>query len=271
MKLSSFKALQQENPRTAMIFDLSERFPRGPKAKLRKRDYNNPQWEEPSSEKLIGGELGYDMFELYELSKGAFYTSDMERLTTNVEGAGMGRFEYVYNNDGERVRGTTRHLFKTGPQITRRIRRLESRLRGVRRAVENASSANLYRLRVGGINAHMTLFGDSEEHAKQQFELLLSSAFLAGIPSGAVSSGYYSDDSQLRTSFDFAGPSHGAHEIMKDNQDFVNQLEIDNSRRREKIEKLQQQIAATNDIMSMVDTFTINSCVQQGFDVSEKS
>ena len=39
MKVKDFKTLLHDDPRTAMLFDLTERFPRGPTSKLRNRDY----------------------------------------------------------------------------------------------------------------------------------------------------------------------------------------------------------------------------------------
>ena len=39
MKLSMYKELLATNPKLAMLFDLSERFPRGPEANLRSHHY----------------------------------------------------------------------------------------------------------------------------------------------------------------------------------------------------------------------------------------
>ena len=63
MKVSAYKMLITENKRNAMIFDLTERFPRGPKAKLRAKHYNkHDRWGgnalAPESDELIGGDRG---------------------------------------------------------------------------------------------------------------------------------------------------------------------------------------------------------------------
>lgn len=273
MKVSDYKKLLVESPRNAMIFDLTERFPRGPLGKMRKKHYHMETWgDTPVSEELIGGKLGYDMFTLYELSKESWYESVMASITTNIESAAMGNqiMEYDYDKREQVPTGKFR-MFKYGAQTTRRIRRLESRLRAARKAMEQKSNSNLYHMNISGTDGSLAIFGDSETHVQQQFDLMLSAAFKAGIPSGAIRTGYYGDEKELRTSVHFAGPSHGAHEIMANNQEYVAGMVKQNADRMEKIARLTAQIEATNDIMAMVDTFTINSCVQQGFDVDQKS
>lgn len=273
MKVSDYKKLLVENPRAAMIFDLTERFPRGPLGKLRKKHYTMDQWgDTPVSEELIGGKLGYDMFTLYELSTENWYESNMAMITTTIESAAMGDQIMEFDHDKRVQVPTGRYrMFKYGAQTTRRIRRLESRLRAARRRVEEKSSANLYRMSISGTDGYVAIFGDSETHVRQQFDLLLAPAFKAGIPSGAIRTGYYSNEEELRTHVHFDGPSHGAHEIMANNQEYVAGLAKQNADRAEKIKRLQEQITVTNDIMAMVDTFTINTCAQQGFNTEEKS
>ena len=66
MKLSAYKELLVENPRTAMIFDLTERFPRGPKAALRPKHYEvieTESWRgthrEVKDGAFVGGDAGH--------------------------------------------------------------------------------------------------------------------------------------------------------------------------------------------------------------------
>ena len=174
MKLSSFKTLQLKDSHAAMIFDLTERFPRGPKAKLRAHHYDKLDRygynaHVPESKLLIGGDLGYDLFELYELCKQGWYRSSLESITTTVEDCAMGRQVFDYGMSDYKNEW---HLFKHGPQITRRLRRLESRLREVRRMVEEQSKANLYEVRVGNLREDFKMFGDSETHVKQTLSLI---------------------------------------------------------------------------------------------------
>jgi len=262
MNLKSFKALQAENPRLAMIFDMTERFPRGPKAKLRAKHYTTRYYGSiPESEQLIGGELGYDIYELYELTKQNFYDGTFSDYHTSVEGAAMGRRLYdcathEFIDKWE--------LFKRGPQITRRIRRLESRLRRVREMMAELNDRNLYSLQIGRARGAVYAFGDSPEHAQTQYDLLLSAGFEAAADAGYVSRGYYNDGSRkLEVRAQFDGPSHGPHEIMEKNQHFVEQVDADIARLHKEIEQAKAKIAAAEDLKQLVNMFTINSCAQE--------
>lgn len=265
MNLKAFRALQVENPRAAMIFDLTERFPRGPKGKLRAKHYETRnEWgaklHTPTSEALLGGDLGYDIHELYALTKESFYHGSFQGITTRIEAAAMGG--QYYNRAMRNYEEGVYHLFKEGPQITRRIRRIEERLRGVVRTMREVSDRNLYELRVGAFSHRLTVFGDSEEHAKMQYELLLKAGFEAGADAGYVDRGWRRD-SALVPSPAFAGPSHGPHEIMEKNQQFVNNVEADIKRFEKEILKAQKKIEAAKDLIQLVNMFTINSCAQE--------
>lgn len=270
MNLKAFRALQAENKRNAMIFDLTERFPRGPKAKLRKKHYKEAtSWEgrqAPESDHLIGGAFGYDMFELYELCKKGWWNSDLECITTEHENCAMG--SQVYDRV-EREHKNEWLLFKRGPQVTRRLRRLESRLRIVRQMVEQKSDANLYGVRIGNLNQVVSMFGDSEEHVKMQYNLLLKGGFEAAAETVLMSRGGWGDNSECTFAARFNGPSHGPHEIMKANQEFTTALQTRKTEMLNKIEDLKKAINAADDLCQLVDMFTINSCAQQFGDAAE--
>ena len=260
MNLKSFKALQAENPQLAMIFDLTERFPRGPKAKLRSKHYPTTYIDTPESEHLIGGELGYDIYELYELTKRNFYHGSFTEFTTRVEGAAMGRQVYDYANSEYKQEW---HLFKQGPQITRRIRRLESRLRRVRQLMSELNDRNLYQVHVGHHRTPVYVFGDSDGHATMQYDLLLKAGFEAAAKTGYISRGYYGREGELSISARFDGPSHGPHEIMAKNQEFTNQVDKDIERLEKEIAQAKAKIVAAQDLKQLVNMFTINSCAQE--------
>ncbi len=272
MKVSAYKMLIHENKRHAMIFDLTERFPRGPKAKLRAKHYNaKNEWGgnalAPESKELIGGDLGYDLFELYALCKEGWWSSDLEAITTKIEDCAMGLQVWDYET---RERKPEWHVFKRGPQITRRLRRLESRLRDVRKMVEQKSNANLYAVRVGNLNQVVSMFGDSEEHVKMQFDLLLKAGFEAAADTTLMSRGGWSQtDGDCQFNARFSGPSHGPHEIMAANQEFSAGLQAKKTDMLNKIEDLKKAINAADDLCQLVDMFTINSCAQQFGDAAE--
>ena len=270
MKLSAYKELLKECPRTAMIFDLTERFPRGPLAKLRPKHYEvieHESWRgtrrEVKDDAFVGGENGYDLFKLYELAKKSWWTNDLRDLETSVEGAGMGRKHYEYDADGNNVETGRRMVFKYGPQITRRLNLLESRLRAVRKIVENKSEANLYGLTVGSMDADVYLFADSEQGAQVQYDLMLKAAFDSAAKRKAFRTGYsYSEENGAQIRSRFHGPSHGPHEIMEKNQECSAKLREINLKRLEKIEELKIAIEASEELAQMIDMFTINTCAQ---------
>ena len=260
MKVSAYKMLITENKRNAMIFDLTERFPRGPKAKLRAKHYTTSYYRDvPESEHLIGGELGYDIYELYELTKEHFYHGTFSEFTTRIEGAAMGRRLYDYANNECKDEW---ELFKRGPQTTRRIRRLESRLRRVRDMMAEINDRNLYALHIGRARGTVYAFGDSPEHVSTQYNLLLSAGFEAAADAGYISRGYY-NEGKLDVRAQFDGPSHGPHEIMAKNQEFIEQVDADVARLHREIAECKAKIAAAEDLKQLVNMFTINSCAQE--------
>ena len=270
MKLSAYKALIKENPRTAMIFDLTERFPRGPLAKLRPKHYEvikHEDWRgvrrEVKDDAIVGGENGYDLFQLYKLAKKSWWQNDLHELTTSVPDAGMGRKHFGTDSDGNHVETGTRQLFKYGPQITRRLNILESRLRAVRKIVEDKSEANLYGMSIGNMSSEVYLFADSEQGAKVQYELMLKAAFDNAAKRKAYHTGYsYDEESGPKVYARFHGPSHGPHEIMEKNQECSAKLREHNAERLLKIEELKIAIEASEELAQMIDMFTINTCAQ---------
>ena len=271
MKLSAYKALIEECPRTAMIFDLTERFPRGPLAKLRPKHYTVTERENwrgridrtVHDDAFVGGEFGYDLFTLYELAKKSWWTNDLHVLTTSVPDAGMGRKHWDYDESGNSVETGKRDLFKYGPQLTRRLRTLEERFRRVRKIVEAKSQANLYGMNVGRMEKPVYLFADSEETARIQFDLMLKAAFESGADRKAFHTSYrYTERGDLDVHSRFHGPSHGPHEIMELNQQCTDKLREINQERLAKIEELKTAIEAAEELAQMIDMFTINTCAQ---------
>ena len=94
-----------------------------------------------------------------------------------------------------------------------------------------------------------------------QYELLLKAGFEAGADAGYVDRGWSGRNLTPATSF--AGPSHGPHEIMAENQAFVNSVESDIERFEKEILEAQKKIQAAKDLIQLVNMFTINSCAQE--------
>ena len=271
MKLSAYKALIEECPRTAMIFDLTERFPRGPQAKLRPKHYTVTERETwrgridrtVHDDAFVGGEYGYDIFKLYEMAKKSWWTSDLRDLATSVPGAGMGRQHTKRDENYDIVQVEKWQLFKYGPQLTRRLRTLEERLRRVKKIVEAKSEANLYGMHVGQLDKPVFLFADSEETAKMQYDLMLKASFDSACERKSFHPGYrYSEENGVDARANFYGPSHGPHEIMELNQQCSDHLREVNQKRKEKIAELLTAIEASEELAQMIDMFTINTCAQ---------
>ena len=269
MKLSAYKALIEECPRTAMIFDLTERFPRGPLAKLRPKHYTvieRETWRgridrEVKDDAFVGGEYGYDIFKLYELTKKSWWTSDLRDLSTSVPGAGMGRQHTERDENYDVVPVDRWQLFKYGPQMTRRLRTLETRLRAVKKIVEAKSEANLYGMQVGAMETPVYLFADSQETAKIQYDLMLKASFNSACERGAFNKGWrYDETNGPDVTAMFHGPSHGAHEIMELNEKCSNKLRELNEQRKKQIANLLTAIEASEELAQMIDMFTINTC-----------
>ncbi len=270
MKLSAYKALLAECPHTAMIVDLTERFPRGPKAALRPKDYTVTEreygWDDRiertvHDDAFVGGENGYTLEQLHALSKKSWWSSSLENLKTRVKDAALGRDIRVRNDDYEFEPTGEYRLFKSGAQITRRLRTLESRLRRVVKIVEQKSEHNLYSVQVGRCRASVYMFADNEETAKMQYDLLLSTAFNSAAARKGIDKGYSYDD-QVEQRYHFRGPSQGVHEIMEHNEQFSAKLREENAARLAKIEELKEAIQAAEELAQMVEMFTINSCAQ---------
>ena len=270
MKLSAYKALLAECPQTAMIVDLTERFPRGPKAALRPKDYTVTEreysWRTERTvhdDAFVGGENGYSLEALHELTKKSWWSSSISGLTTEIRDAALGpERRYWSDEEGRYIGNGVYKIFKEGAQVTRRLRTLEERLRKVAKIVEAKSEHNLYSVSVGRCREPVYMFADNEDTARMQYELLLSTAFNSAAARKGIDKGYSYDSESVDQRYRFAGPSQGVHEIMEHNEKFTAMLRDENSKRLAKIEELKEAILAAEELAQMVEMFTINSCAQ---------
>ena len=269
MKLSAYKALLAECPYTAMIVDLTERFPRGPKAALRPKDYQVTEkfysWRTERTvhdDGFVGGENGYPLETLHELTKKSWWDSSIDQLRTRVKDAALGGEIRRRNDDYEYVGTGEYRVFKYGAQTTRRLRTLKDRLRRVVKLVEQKSAHNLYAVSVGRCDKPVYMFADNEETARMQYELLLSTAFNSAAERKGIDKGYSYRDEPVDQRYHFQGPSQGVHEIMEHNEVFTAYLREQNESRLAKIEELKGAIVAAEELAQMVEMFTINSCAQ---------
>ena len=270
MKLSAYKALLAECPETAMIVDLTERFPRGPKAALRPKDYTVTEKEYSwrvertvHDDAFVGGENGYTLEQLHELTKKSWWSSSLDGLKTRVKDAAYGvEIRQRKESFGE-YEGTGEYrMFKSGAMTTRRLRTLENRLRRVVKIVEHKSAHNLYSVSVGRCSKPVYMFADNEETARMQYDLLLSTAFNSAAARKGIDKGYSYNEESVDQRYHFSGPSQGVHEIMEHNEKFSSKLREENAARLAKIEELKEAILAAEELAQMVEMFTINSCAQ---------
>jgi hypothetical protein len=106
------------------------------------------------------------------------------------------------------------------------------------------------------------MFADNEETARMQYELLLSTAFNSAADRKGIDRGYSYNDDAVEQRYHFSGPSQGVHEIMEHNEKFTTSLRNQNAARLAKIEELKTAIIAADELVQMVEMFTINSCAQ---------
>ena len=270
MKLRDYKTLLTTDPRAAMLFDLTERFPRGPTAKLRAHDYKTSDGELLSKgwgsqeapylnrgvESAQGSPMtgGWDPYEIYELQDSEW---TLARELQNIEVAneiGMGS-DYCAS-EGMRA------LFKTGAQLTRRARRAAKRIREAKTWVQNNIGTAVYQVQFGwGSRDGIYVHADSEAGAMTQFELFMKGAFNTHCPS-------YEPE---RISINYIRPAKTPLELMALNQPFIDGYVASIEKKRKHIEKLQQEIEAMDMAHQVVNIYAINMVATWGTGEGETS
>lgn len=259
MKLRDYKALLITDQRTAMLFDLTERHPRGPTSKLRAPDYEKHE----RSYDNVGAVLtllkgadsaegstetgGWNPYEIYELPDDEW---SAQRLLWDLEVAKEMAMGASYNSEEGKAR-----LFKQGSQLTRRSRRFAYRIRKAKRWVEENIGTAVYEISLGGYGIKpVFVHADSEDGAKKQFELFMGGAFNKDVPN-------YSED---RVHVTYKRPAKTPLELMILNEEFQAEQRERISESKARVETLLKQIEAMDTAEQIVNCYAINMVATWG-------
>tara|TARA_Y100001970_G_scaffold53729_1_gene68130 strand:+ start:662 stop:1480 length:819 start_codon:yes stop_codon:yes gene_type:complete len=263
MKLRDYKTLLENDPRTAMLFDLTERFPRGPTSKLRADDYKNEDgqllsmgWgsnEAPFLNRGVdtaeGSNMtgGWNPYRIFELPDNEWNVESLLGDLTVPEEMAMG--DGYYCEEGQA------RLFKRGAQLTRRARRAAKRIREARKWVQQNITTAVYSISFGwGSREKIYVHADNEDGAMKQFEVFMKGAFNEHTP------GYDNE----RTHIEYVRPAKTPMELMMLNQPFIDAYTAAIEEKRKRIEKLQKEIEAMDTAHQVVNIYAVNMVATWG-------
>jgi hypothetical protein len=277
LKLSDYKELLAENPKLAMLFDLSERFPRGPEANLRSHHYeasSDSYWDRHetrlSKEKLRGDKktpsviktctvkkhgfcpvaYGYDVLELHtwfkgnHMSDGYDFRSTIEKLLSTQNGFDQTRVEKMIT---AQFLGWSKQATRT-----RRAKRIYLRISQLRRWVQENVTTAYYKVSMGYNIGDVFVHADSPGGAQTQYDLFLKPA-IAEIEKH--------DRNPRDGSYDVRYNEHaleGPAGLMVKNSGFISKCDERVSALEEQIKTAQAKIVSLQLAKGMVDQYSAN-------------
>ncbi len=282
MKLSEYKELLATNPKLAMLFDLSERFPRGPQANLRPHHYeaSSDGWYERhetqlareairSDKKTAGVEeastvekhgfcpvaYGYNVLELHaffksnHISDGYDFRRSIERLVdTSVGHERTVAEQRIVNQFLGYSKQATR---------TRRAKRIYLRIQQLKRWVEKNVTTAYYKIYMSHSLGTVFVHADSELAAQSQYDLFIKPA-IADYEKKSQRRSYGRDDhGNYHVRYDrhaLEGPTG----LMQMNQAFSSKADESIASMEEQVAQLQQRIAALTTAKQMIETYSAN-------------
>lgn len=261
MKLRDYKALLISDRRAAMLFDLTERHPRGPNAGLRPKDYEHfpNNWdnvgavlelkEAPAGAEGCRGTGGWDPRAIFELPAGQWALRDALMEIVVEDHVGMGNIT---------TGGETRQLFSRGSQLTRRARRADRRIDDAKYWIKANITQAIYTIRAGYGFPAISVHGESKAGAQGQFELFLETAMKA-VPS-------YRPD-RMHLAYD--RPATDPTALMTLNDGFVKKMDEGVADRLRKIKEMTQEIADMKAAKEIVYSYSINMAASFGVNDDE--
>ena len=264
MKLRDYKSLLTSDKRAAMLFDLTERFPRGPTSKLRAPDYHSPDggllsdgWSSSECPYLFAGVAsaegsnktgGWNPYDIYELPDSEWNAQSLLGGVEVPEEMAMG--ESYYSADGEG------RLFKRGAQLTRRARRFSRRVREAKAWVKANIGTAVCAVHLGSYGDENTVYvhADNEEGAKKQWELFMEGAF----------NEWCEDYREDRVNVTYVRPAKTPLELMSLNETFQSKYRAMVTRKRAQVEKLLKQIEAMDTAEQVVNIYAVNMVATWG-------
>jgi len=265
MKVRDYKALLLSDRQTAMLFDLTERHPRGPEAKLRARDYEPhtsyygnagavlvlKDSSIPATAEGSPSTGGWNPREIYELTTSEW---GMQSLLEDIEvEAGMGMGRDYYCDDGKQK------LFKRGSQLTRRAKRAARRVSQAQRWVKENITQALYEVSYGYGSEKVFVHGETEEGATTQFQMFLEPA-IVGVP------GYQ----EHRTNVSYSKPATDPTALMTLNDKFVKAMDSGVEDRKKRIATMLKEIEGMEAARELVYSYSVNMAATFGADLEDE-
>lgn len=278
MKLSDYKELFATNPKLAMLFDLSERYPRGPKANIRPHHYEarSERWYDRHETQLVKEKLendkktpdvikictvkkhgfcpvayGYNVLELHawfkknRISDGYDFRTKIESLLSTQNGFDQSPIERL-------VVAKFLGYSKQATQ-TRRAKRISLRIEQLKRWVQENVTTAYYKIQRGYQSGDLYVHADSETGAQAQYDLFLKPA-IAEIEK-------HDRHSRGNGAYEVRYSEHaleGPAGLMVKNNDFIKTCQRKVNDLEDSIKKAQAQIVSLQLAKDMVSEYSAN-------------
>jgi len=291
MKLSMYKELLATNPKLAMLFDLSERFPRGPEANLRSHHYEGSYGSyyqrhetQLDANAIRGDKKTAGVYETCTVENHGFcavgYGYDVLKLHAWFQKNNI-RDQYDFKNAIERLMNTAYEAERSEAEDwvrkqfmgyskqatrTRRSGRIGLRIRQLRRWVEENVTTAYYRIGLSYSDGDLYVHADSEAAAQSQYELFLKPAVAA--VERAECTPRYRDGRE----FGNHGVRYSRHALegpvglMQMNKSYSEKAAEKIVNAKQKIAQLESEIAALEMAQQMVESYSANMTCSYDYD-----
>lgn len=260
MKLRDYRTLLSNAKRTAMLFDLTERHPRGPYGALRNKNYEKHDsyygnagavlalLEGVASAEGSTQTGGWDPYEVYELPDNEWNAQSFLQGLEVPLGVGMG--------DSYRCDDGRQRLFKTGAQLTRRAKRFAYRVRKAKEWVKENIGTAVYQVQLGGYGDKNSVYvhADNEAGALKQWELFMKSAFTE----------HCDDYREDRVQVNYLRPAKTPLELMSLNAPLQEKYRNEIAAKRLRIARMEKEIEAMDTAEQVVNIYAINMVATWG-------
>jgi len=286
-----YKELLATNPKLAMLFDLSERFPRGPQANLRGHHYEGShsgyyQRHETqlNGDAIRGDKKATGVYETCTVEKHGFcpvaYGYDVLKLHSWFQKNRISD-QYDFKNAIERLVETAYEAERSPAEQwvlarfggwskqatrTRRANRISLRIRQLKRWVEENVTTAYYKVSLSYRDGDLYVHADSEAAAQSQYELFLKPAVAA--VERAECTPRYRDQRE----FGNHGVRYSRHALegpvglMQMNKSYSQKAAEKIADAKLSIAKLEEEIAALEQAQQMVESYSANMTCSYDYD-----
>jgi len=291
MKLSMYKELLATNPKLAMLYDMSERFPRGPQANLRAHHYegSHGSYYQRHETQLNGNAIrgdkktagvyetctvekhgfcavayGYEVLKLH-----AWFLKNRIRDQHDFERAVENLVDTSYEAErSEAEQWVVSRFLGWNKQATRtrRSNRISLRIRQLARWVQENVTTAYYKVDLGWNNGEIYVHADSEIAAQSQYDLFLKPA-VAAVEEAETTRRY-----REGREFGIHSVRYNRHALegpvglMQMNKNFSDKAAYKIREAKEKIEDLKAQIEALETAAQMVEAYSTNMTVSYEYE-----